>query len=396
MRILKICAPLLLFAAIFTLLSGCSRSTSHAVAFVWGYHKNAPKPDNCAKPVENAVDQVKNSCGTIAIVVNDGDPFTAATSEAISTDDSGQEIKEKIKQIEERFAGPEVKAKTSEVNTLAAINLAVRWLADQEGEKQLYIWDSGLSTTGELNFRDGWLQQDSKAALAYLQENQALPNLNGIDVTWIGLGDVGGEQEPLSAKDRNTLQEIWNCILTGAYAEKVDFAQTPPSGMAEDYNDLPHVTPIDVETAPPPTTEPPAPTSPVIERIRISFKLESATFKDEDETRQALASTVELLQNYPQCSIVLVGITATDEESEDSGRGLSRDRAEAVQNLLLELGVAESQIAGVRGLGHDNNYHVPDVVNSDLIENLAEQNRVVLVLDAASPEAQNLLSSSQP
>ena len=68
-----------------------------------------------------------------------------------------------------------------------------------------------------------------------------------------------------------------------------------------------------------------------------------------------------------------------------------------MQNLLLELGVAKSQIAGVRGLGHDNDYHVPDVDDKgDLIENLAEQNRVVLVLDAASPEAQNLLSSSQP
>lgn len=151
-----------------------------------------------------------------------------------------------------------------------------------------------------------------------------------------------------------------------------------------------------METTPPPTTAPPAPTSPVIERIQISFEEESATFKDEDEAKQALEPTVELLQNYPQCSIVLVGITATDEKSEDSGRGLSRKRAEAVQNLLLKLGVEESQITGIRGLGHDNDYHIPDVVDGELIESLAKQNRIVLVLDADSPEAQELLRGGQP
>lgn len=388
MKYAKFYSILLLFAVFFTFFSGCRAPVN--IAIVWGYHNNAPKPDYRAKQVEDDIHQVLTCYGTIAIVVNDGDPFVVTNLKNKSPGDPKNEVA-----IKNEFSS--VKAKSPEVNTLAAIDLAARCLANQDGVKHLYILDSGLSTAGPLNFQDGWLQQGSDAAVSYLQEQQALPKLDGIEkVVWIGLGDVAGEQEKLSPKDRETLKEIWNRILRQAGAEVVDFAPDPPGNLPEDYEDLPKVTPVNLEPVPPPTTELPEPTKlPPIDRIKISFVSEEAIFLDPDDARQKLLPIAEALQNTPECRIVLAGMTATGESKSDC-QVLSQDRAEAVRSLLLELGVAESQIAGVKGLGYDNDYHIPDVVDGNLVESLAEQNRIVLVLDATLAEAQEVLNNSQP
>ena len=64
----------------------------------------------------------------------------------------------------------------------------------------------------------------------------------------------------------------------------------------------------------------------------------------------------------------------------------------AVKELLTSMGVDEHQVAATIGLGYDHKYHVPDIGVNGLQNENAPANRSVIIFDASSEAAVEMLS----
>lgn len=104
--------------------------------------------------------------------------------------------------------------------------------------------DSGLSTEGELNVLSENLHRliDVQPIVDKLQKDHALPDLTGVQVVWIGLGDAADKQEDLTSRNKNTLKELWEAVLTTSGAE-VTFKNLPLTEEGSTDRELPEVTP---------------------------------------------------------------------------------------------------------------------------------------------------------
>lgn len=153
-----------------------------------------------------------------------------------------QQISEVIDSTNNALASS--KANDPEVDTFEAIKQAARGLTGEAGDKCLYILDSGLSTEGELNVLSENLHRliDVQPIVDKLQKDHALPDLTGVQVVWIGLGDAADKQEDLTSRNKNTLKELWEAVLTTSGAE-VTFKNLPLTEEGSTDRELPEVTP---------------------------------------------------------------------------------------------------------------------------------------------------------
>ena len=127
----------------------------------------------------------------------------------------------------------------------------------------------------------------------------------------------------------------------------------------------------------------------ILDEKKILFLPDSAEFADSDAAAATLAPVVDYMAAHPDFHLLIAGTTATAGSNEDC-RVFSRARAQAVEELLLSMGVDENQIAGTAGLGYDHKYHIPDL-NADGSQNSnAPANRSVILFDADSAAAAEL------
>jgi len=128
---------------------------------------------------------------------------------------------------------------------------------------------------------------------------------------------------------------------------------------------------------------------------QVRFVANQAVFIDEDEAKEALAPVAEIILAHPEHPILLAGTTATYGSQEDC-INLSDRRAAAVKDLLVNhFGVSEAQLITV-GLGYENDPFVRgrDVdSNGNFVESEGAKNRRVVVLDAESETAQQILGN---
>lgn len=265
-----------------------------------------------------------------------------------------------------------------EVDLLASIELAARSLESaSSGSNVLVINHSGLSTEGTLNFQnidlESYVVED---IVNQLIELEAIPNLDNVDVVWLGCGDVTGNQEELSNIDRNQLIELWNEILIAGGANSVEF-KVDVSVATDTNEDFPYVTPINV-------------TSKVIEVIEegytivldeysIEFVASSAELiTEESEVIEEIQELIDYMLVNTQCCIMVSGTTAKA-GSEESCISLSAERANTIKNLLISQGVSETQIS-TQGLGYSSVYYKDDLdADGNLIEEIAQTNRSVIL-----------------
>ena len=394
-------AILLVIAMLVVCLSGCDATkdtnTPINIAIVSGYHANAPIPAIHAATIQDAIINSTSSYGSVCIVINDGAPYVVADYQ-ISTPEKNLSST-KRKEIAQAQATQitavltDAQATTPEVDTLAAITLAVRSLSDTQGQKYIVIDDSGLSTCGYMNFTQNLLQADSQTIVDYLTATEALPKMDGIDVIWVGLGDVAGSQTPLTPSNLETLRSIWNSVLYAAGVQSVEFASDLPSTTPTTDLNLPYVTPVSILQDASIIVETSAVSfdNPIIfNEEKILFLPDTATFADYDAAADTLGPIAEYMALYPNFRLLLAGTTATA-GSNESCKQLSLMRADAVKNLLLDMGVDEKQITQTIGLGYDHKYHIPDIDSNGQQNANAAENRSVILFDANSEEAGALL-----
>ncbi len=389
------------------LLTGCGGDAAANLeacevnlAIVLGSHANAPVP---AVGTDDVADLIKACCqsyGSVVLLVDDGAPYVAADykisapEKDLSTGKMEQIAKAQAAQVLGVLQSSA--AKTEEADTLSALVLAGRSLADAQGSKELVVLDSGLGTCGYVDFTLGLLRADPDAIVDYLEKCSALPDLTGVHVTWVGLGDVAAPQEKLTSSNTENLRAIWEKILLAAGAT-VDFSEDVPSG-AEGAN-LPDVTPVEIIPDAPINADEISQAvgalsaGPVIlDEKTVLFLPDTAVFADREAAAQALTPLAEQMAKDPQQQIVLAGTTATVGANKNC-RVFSLTRAQAVKELLVDMGVSPDQITAVLGIGYENKWHLPDVDANGGLNANAPKNRSVIILDANSEDARQLMDS---
>ncbi|MFT9117079.1 MAG: OmpA family protein [Sporolactobacillus sp.] len=397
-------AALFVLTAIFLvtplLMTACgqaniaSTQTPVAVAVVLGNRQNTKKPNLNGSALTGLVQQAIKSACFISWTVVDGQP-QCKNEYKISTPSTAGLSEAQINRIYTQEASSilsnmaATKAETPEADVLQAIDIASRSLSDasQGASKQLIVLDSGLSTTGALNFTTSdFLDSDPSVAIDYLTANKDIPDLSGITVTFIGLGDVSSPQQQLTGSEVANLKSIWTGIVKKG-GGKVNILNSL-SGETGPTTGYPTVTPVSGLTA---ATTSFDNSSAVVFR-NILFTGDSAKYVDAQAAMSALQPVAGYMKSHPDYSILLIGTTAGDGDK-DYCLNLSKARAEAVRATLISMGISGDRITAV-GKGYEDEWHLPDISGGHLIESIAAQNRKVVLLNVSSAVAQAILVSN--
>ena len=405
-----IVATILILSLLFTSTS-CSSiltkteptQTPVALAIVIGNRNCSAGPNLNDPNVQSLIKEPFTSNGYLSIIVCDGDPDIPCKMSLAMPDSLKHATEEKRAQemnsalnsvldaLENGFADDE------EADVLEALFVAVDSLSSCPAEmtKKILVLDSGLSTSGVLDFRNNLLNADTDAIVNALSERHNIPDLTGITVEWFGFGNVRAPQEPLSHSQENHLKEIWDAIITkGGGTPDINKGNDNP---VFEKNDLPYVSPVILTQEAPlafdfepcsleedtlPFQEPV-----FLDEERVRFEPDSDSYVDYDLAVTTLKPIADYLIAHPGFQILLIGATAGDSNSEYS-RALSYRRANAVKASLAELGASPSQITAI-GLGSQDPWHISGAGTGS--DPLASSNRKVVILDADTEIAQKLL-----
>jgi OOP family OmpA-OmpF porin len=313
----------------------------------------------------------------IGLVDVDGHPHLVAAS-AFSDPGAGNAIA--LNQDRMNFLGQiasavfAIRATNPHVNVLDALDVAGR--AAREACTHggtVYLRDSGLSETGTMDFRQrGLLEAMPSEVVASLRAEHELPDLKGITVVLIGIGDTAPPQQPLSIAQRDNLIAIWSAVARAGGAMSVQIDPAPLSGPAAAAG--PSVSLVRVRS---------------VGRVHDSgrtiitvpdlllFKLNSAALVP---TANAILRPIVGQARSQHLGVSITGY-ASPEGTADYNIALSKRRAIAVRDRLIALSLPAAQITDVTGLGAGGHSLNSCFINGHLDEaRCASLRRVVVTL----------------
>lgn len=380
------------------------------LAVVIGNHKNAPKPN--LSLIEDAVYQACYTAGSVTLVVDDGDPYTLVVDIPRPKNSLSASKYQKIAQDQTEqilTAAEQMQAKTEEVQTLKAVQLAARSLSsatvETEGtemKRQMIICDSCLSTTGALSFLEYKLNTISpENIVSKLKEGDEIPALDHISVDVYTCGDTAGEvQKPLTRANQEKFKMVWKSILEAGNAETVDMKEDLPLSNICEGNKLPDVSPVMVvEDAK--DIEETAEVADVFsengvisfDETSIAFNEGTAELADKDAASKALGYVAEYMKDHPDFQLLIAGTTACW-GGEEYCKSLSADRSETVCKLLTdEFKIDETRLKTI-GVGYSfaDFYTYDQTPEGELDEKIAPMNRSVKMVDLSSTIADQLIN----
>lgn len=311
---------------------------------------------------------------SILVIDSSGDPSSKGEVSFVPNTKNGpaqqQELQARATQLKQLLASS-IAAKP-EANPLKALGLAADHLKSKGTSGTIVLVDSGLQTTGVLDYTAGGTLQASPADLAnQIEAKGHLPDLTGMTVIFVGIGDTAEPQKALDQQQKTQLRGQWQAIAqeAGAACVKVDPAPlTGPAGLG-----LLPVKTVDVPDAKPLAFADRV----VIGSDSIAFKDNSAELLDPVAAKTKLQEIATSLASSGR-SITLTGTTANDQNPAGE-KTLSQARAEAVKALLVDLGVDAGTIT-TEGVGINFPGYVKDIdANGKQIPSLAAKNRTVIL-----------------
>ena len=386
---LRLAAPALAAALIAVALTACSSSGSAGacsqankrnLGVVAGSTANEPAmqlPTSAAKQLE----ATGKSNGSVTIVVPSGTPQARGTTLLGSTANDAivctTDQRNKLKQVTDYIDA--LQASSPEVDFLDAIDLAARNLGARS--MGVLVVGNGLQTVDPLNFAvKGLLTADPKQVASDLKSKGELPkDLRGVTVYWAGLGDVAGTQKPLTISARSNLEAIWAAII-GAAGGTLSVLPEPASGAAA--SGLPAVTAVPVPAAATKTDW----SQPIVVRDSdLLFVKNTATFSDPATAKRVLADLVPSIEQNGQ-TVTITGTASKDQATSNaSDLTLSKQRADAVKQALVSLGVPAS-LLNTAGVGHEwCGFKAETDAAGRYSDALAEQNRTVILTSQGVP-----------
>ena len=410
----KVLVALIIMALAIIGLTGCGNSEKttasegpQALSIVIGAHANNMGINLNNIVVQDTVSNTVKSNGYISVVCVDGEPDLIAASLYEIPDMYKNANKTKLEADALMKANnllaelASIKANNPESDVLESLRLAVRSLADITGmEKTILVIDSGLSTTGVMDFNRNLILADPGDLADTLYQKAAIPNFEGITVIWLQMGDVASPQEALSSAQRESLIAIWKAIIekTGG---TVIFSEAP-ANLARDAS-YPDVTPVElpdempisydaaaIEEAATKEAESELFNEPqFLSEEQVKFIGDSDQYINEASAIEVIAPIADYMVAHPDFELLLIGTIAGDETTDYSIR-LSKARADAVKATLISLGVPEERILTL-GFGSSDPWHIYGV-GTGMDDPMAASNRKVVLIDANSDTARELLN----
>lgn len=344
----------------------------------------------------------------LKVIVNDGNPaienFTIGNASSLATKANNKEMLEQrikglLDEIVRKLASDEVMAREPGCDLQGAINQAQKALRDKTSKKHILIMDTGISTEGYINMCEMDFVYSSAESMISCIRPGGFPDLTGIDVTFLGLGNVATPQPEFynNTEAEGKLEKFWTIYLEekcGATLTKSIIVVPKPEGeiLSADKNSTnpyPEVPIVEVVS----TTK----IGPIsIKMEDIGFVGDKAEFKNKAKAaeviNEAAAELAEYLEVYPDMKVYVVGSVARAEidEPEKQDDYLSKRRAEKVLELLLESGHdfnSENFIvidAGTQEFSWRNANEFPD---GELDRKEQEKNRVVAIIPEKCDDA---------
>ncbi|OQR59496.1 hypothetical protein B6E66_35235 [Streptomyces maremycinicus] len=228
-------------------------------------------------------------------------------------------------------------------DVLAALGTGVGLFHDVEGPRRLVVLSDGLSTAGCADLRPAVFGAEAEieaivSVCATQGEFAELPDLGGVDVTFVGLGHSAGEQPSANQAQRAWLARLWKTLCERA-------GGTGTTCITSD-------TPVGSAHAPDSTGQVPAdPVVPYRDGRSRTYPLPGAALFDTDSARLRPAATAPLTgiavraRTTPGLDRVEVDGYVDPRGGSGNDRSLSQSRADAVAEVLVAHGVPESHVS---------------------------------------------------
>lgn len=427
----------------YTMVDGIYKNDNPtAMVLILGKHANAMKiPEDAYKQIEKLLDNTVYG-GYVCAVIVDENPTKVEIVEdeeffiedARNTTILNKRIDTRKTEIFNALKELTAVADSEEVDLLAAIREAKNVLSSDKvltaENKKIVIIDTGISTTGDLNFCNmDFLYQKPDIDKIVKQLNDyegvgVLPDLSGVDVTFIGtvdgLAEVAEPQEAMTT-DKKFIRDLWSNVITACQADSVNFESVAGWSVPNEYTEddeskfkyvsvvsffhnkvieFPEISNYDPGNSDLPPTLPEPPIVEIkLESQVIGFEENTATYKNEQNAKNILRPYAdelkELFKTYPDEKIWIVGTTAAVTKGSRSGYDLSFQRAETVKNTLEDEFEIPSENLLTIGVGCVFPWWVDEFPNGDFDTNVAQANRAVFLLsDSDSNDYFNKLKTA--
>lgn len=374
---------------IVAMFAGCGSKGDATFTAVGVQNTKNSSSINCNGALSNELSEAfKKTGNTLTVVEIDGDPYPVgknitAEYDVGSSSDNKASRNKMYTQMAVKTVNNDAIPKTAEIDMLKALTVlsrSVNSLANgsEKATKRILLCANLLSTSGKINFVDSTLYFDLDNYIDYL-ENE-LPDLNGINITWIVTG-TEGEQENLNNSDISKLEDFYRTLIEKA-GGNVKFIEENNGGEI-DKSGWPDVSAVDVRK----DSYKGSKNLDVTLDDTTLFKSDSTEWLNEEKATAKLESLVNVI-NDSECNIVIAGSTAATDSSEEQHVTFSKKRADKVMDKLISLGADASKLKAVGiGKSYNSRYRVKDTDEFNTEEN-HKQNRVVFIVSEDTDKAQ--------
>lgn len=245
----------------------------------------------------------------------------------------------------------------------------------KKSKKELVVVGNGIQTTGQVNFVETGIPQMSAISgmISQLNDQGALPDLQGATVDWIGMGVTDGTNQPkLNQQSLDALTAFWTAFITASNGHVGTIQGELTSGTPDKKS----IKVSTIEALPDACVE-----ATLSADQGFNFQPNTPVFLDEAKARAGAVAIAEELATKKGCTgtITVTGYTASGANQADyiygSNYQLSLQRAEAFKRLLIEAGITVPIEAVGGDKGPYNDWDASGIFN----EELAKQNRLVVV-----------------
>lgn len=353
-------SALALFAS---MAAGCSAAaqspaeeTTHT-CFVVSNAANSPTLGDSAQTLVGEL--ALNDGDSVSVVIADGQPeLLGSLNVDLSSANNPEQKKQRLELIRTDLTNAlNTAPNDSEVDLVAALQLAARTLQDKQGRKQLILALPLLSTSGVLNMAEEEDLFMAEPAAAAQKLADYAPSMKGVTVQAFFPFDPTGIQPALNATAKTWLTDFWTSYLVDQCgAASLQFAADLPTGPEPDIAVLPPVSviampeeKIDFTDRIERSAEEGTPVA--LTENQVAFLPDSVQLKDPAQAGGIFKEVASAMARHEEVHYLVTGTcAAVAGESEEHLKDFSQQRAAAVVEQLIQCGVSPERLTPV-GLG---------------------------------------------